>query len=164
MIEIAPNLFIGAGVDEMKLRMATGTYPDDWHVVSAAKEPWHREALGYKERGAPKDHDEYLIALRPRHMILNLVDVADPAYIRDEIMDAAMKAIRGSISDCKVLVHCNQGQSRAPTIGMLYLRRFTDKFAGLSYADGVEAFKALYPPYAPAKGMAAYAEAHWEQK
>jgi hypothetical protein len=69
MIEVFPNLYVGNGVDEAEVRGKEG-----WYVISAAKDPWHRKALGYTSQGAPKDHPEYLIANRDQHMILNLVD------------------------------------------------------------------------------------------
>lgn len=156
MIEVAPNLFVGAAEDEAAVR-------DDpeWYIISAAKEPWHRQALGYTGRGAPNDHPEYLIARRPRRTILNLVDTADPAYIRPEIIDAAIADIDAMRMDHEILIHCNQGQSRAPTIAMLYLGQHDERFQHLNYDDAVAEFTKIYPPYAPAKGMADYARANW---
>jgi len=70
MIEIYPNLYIGNEDDyESKVRSETG-----WCVVHACKDPYHRQALGYTGRAAPKEHPEYLIARRDNQLILNLVD------------------------------------------------------------------------------------------
>ena len=38
---------------------------------------YHRQALGYRSRGAPKDHPEYLVARRGNRLILNIVDAND---------------------------------------------------------------------------------------
>lgn len=60
MIEVAKNLFVGNQNDYenlVKLR-------NDFSVVHACKEPYHRKVLGYSGRGAPKNHPEYLIARR----------------------------------------------------------------------------------------------------
>lgn len=158
MIEVAPNLFVGAADDEAAVR-------DDpeWYIISAAKEPWHRQALGYTGRGAPKDHAEYLSAIRPGRMILNLVDAQDSAYIPPSVVQAAIDIIYAALHNtaCKVLVHCNQGQSRAPTIAMLYLGQHDERFQHLNYDDAVAEFTKIYLPYAPAKGMADYARANW---
>jgi predicted protein tyrosine phosphatase len=158
MIEVHHNLFVGDATDEASVRGAAG-----WYVVSAAKEPWHRQALGYTQRAAPKDHPEYLWARRENRLILNLVDVADPAYIRPEIVEIALAAIHTALEKDgqKVLVHCNQGGSRGPTIAMLYLQRHTDEFAGLDYEAAAEQFRSIYPSYAPARGVAEYARANW---
>lgn len=76
MIEVKSNLFVGSQDDEAAIRGQGG-----WFVVHACKEPYHRQALGYSGRGAPKDHPEYLIARREGRLILNLVDVDNVSYI-----------------------------------------------------------------------------------
>lgn len=156
MIEVHPNLFVGHAVDEATLRHELG-----WFIISAAKEPWHRAALGYTGVAAPKDHAEYLMASRPGKLILNLVDALDPAYVSDTIVDMALATIDAMRPEAKVLVHCNQGISRSPTLALLYMARHTDRFAGMDFDRSVEQFRAIYPSYAPARGMASYAKSHW---
>jgi hypothetical protein len=158
MIEVYPNLFVGSQEDEAALGGREG-----WFVIHACKEPYHRQALGYTSRGAPKVHAEYLIAERPGRLILNLVDVEDVNFVAPEIIEAALAAIRDNIATRKVLVHCNQGMSRSPTIALLYLLRHTDALGGREHGAALQAFQALYPPYAPAGGMAGYARLNWEK-
>ncbi|MDR1908375.1 MAG: dual specificity protein phosphatase family protein [Spirochaetaceae bacterium] len=118
MIEIYHNLFIGAEQDyESKV-----SGRPDWFVVHACKESYHRRLLDYTGRGAPKEHPEYLIARRSNILFLNLADADDPAYIPKEIIDSALNFIDEALSnDNPCLVHCNQGESRSPSIGLLYL-------------------------------------------
>ncbi len=158
MIEVYPNLFVGGQDDLHKV-----WYKSGWYVVSAAKEPHHRAALGYTGRAASKDHPEYLVAKRDHHMILNLVDVDDPAYVSSELIDTATKEIHDELQfgANKVLIHCNQGGSRAPTLAMLYLAKYTDEFAGMDYEQAADYFRATYPAYAPARGMALFAAQNW---
>ena len=113
MIEIMHNLFIGSQSDYENIVK----YESGWYVIHACKEPYHRQALGYSGRAVSKDHPEYLMAERENRLILNLVDVADPAYIAKIIIDKAIGCIAGHINEMKVLVHCNQGASRSATIG-----------------------------------------------
>jgi len=153
VIEIEPNFFVGNQIDEQKVRGKEG-----WAVVHACKEPYHREALGYSGQGAPKDHKEYLIARRGDRLCLNLVDVSDPQYVRKEIIDAAIAFIREQLDAGKnVLVHCNQGHSRGPTIGMLWAAPHLP----FSFEQAVEAFRERYPDYQPAGGMLGFAIEHW---
>lgn len=156
MIELAQNLFVGSQDDEAQIRGRTG-----WFVIHACKEPYHRDALGYSGRGAPKEHPEYLIARRAGRLILNLVDVANINFIAPEIIDAALEAIHQNIGTQKVLVHCNQGMSRSPTIGLLYLAKFTNAFRGQTHEEAVQKFRGLYPQFNPALGMAEYARQNW---
>jgi predicted protein tyrosine phosphatase len=132
-------------------------------VVHCAKEPYHREALGYTSRGAPKDHDEYLFAKRDDRLMLNLVDVDDPKYIRPEIVDTALDFIADHLAEGKrVLVHCNQGMSRGPSIAFAYLAR-AGLVAGKTHGAAEECFKGLYPDYAPARGMREYLIENWDE-
>ena len=158
MIEIYPNLFIGNENDyEQKVRHEPG-----WCVVHACKEPYHRQALGYTSRAAPKTHPEYLIARRGSRLILNLVDAPDPAYIPKEIIDAALDFISTSLtSGRRVLVHCNEGWSRSASIGLLYLAKNSDKISKGDFLEAETAFKSIYSPYNPKTGMRGFMMNNW---
>jgi hypothetical protein len=158
MIEVHRNLFVGAEADEQQIRSQPG-----WFFIHACKEPYHRQALGYKGRAAPKEHPEYLIARRDGCLILNLVDVPDVNYIATEIVDTALDTIRDNIDVNRVLLHCNLGQSRSPTIALLYMSKYTNNFKGMDAEGAIVAFRQIYPPYDPAKGMADYARINWQR-
>jgi predicted protein tyrosine phosphatase len=117
--------------------------------------------LGYSGRAAPKDHPEYLIARRPGRLILNLVDAPDVNYIPAEIIDAALDDIHQNITFRKILVHCNQGMSRSPAIAFLYLLKFSDLFRRHDCDEDLQDFLKIYPPYAPARGVADYVRLNW---
>lgn len=168
MIEIYPDLFVGSQNDLIHADSGIGIVSPGWFVISAARDPWHREALGYTGRGAPKDDPEYLIAERERRLLLNLVDAPDPAYIREEIITKALDTIDSALDNGdKVLLHCNQGNSRAPTIALLWLRfhcKSTQPFlARMAFDDAIAAFTEMYPTYAPADGMLGYAKSVWDR-
>ena len=60
------------------------------------------------------------MAKKENRLILNLVDVENPAYIAREMMDEVLRFIDQSLeAGKKMLVHCNQGLSRSPGIGLL---------------------------------------------
>ncbi len=61
----------------------------------------------------------------------------------------------------KVLIHCNHGQSRAPTLALLWMHGALQDWQINDFDKAVEGFKAIYPDYAPARGMLEYARAHW---
>lgn len=157
MIEVHPNLFVGAQEDyEFQVRGQS-----DWMVVHACKEPYHRQALGYTSRGAPKNHPEYLIARRGNRLILNIVDADDPNYIPKEIIDSSLDFIKNALNQShKVLVHCNRGESRAPSIGMLYLAVNTDKLPK-EFSAAEQGFLQIYPLYNPSLGMRGFLAKNW---
>ncbi len=164
MIEVYPSLFVGTERDyESVVR-----HEDGWYVVHACKEPYHRRALGYTSRGAPKNHPEYLMARRGHRLILNLVDAPDPAYIPLEIIVAAIEFIdEGLRLGQRVLVHCNLGESRGPGIALLYLRARADRFRTSTLSEAESAFRQVYPFYNPGSGMrgflASNLDKHWVQ-
>ncbi len=159
MIEVFPRLFVGSEHDyEKVVRHQAG-----WSVVHACKEPYHRNALGYSGRAAPKDHPEYLIARRGDRLILNLVDAPDPAYIPKEIIDAAVQFIEARLTHGKrVLVHCNEGYSRGPSIVFLYLVSRTSCLANHGLDGALRSFQSLYPKFNPKSGMSGFIRAHYE--
>lgn len=161
MIEVAPNLFVGNQLD-----YETKAKGRDWNVVQACKEPYHRAAVGYKGMGAPRDHAEYLFCYRQdgdcRRLILNMVDAPKPEFFADAMIDEALSFMAKSLEGgFKLLVHCNQGGSRAPSLALLYLRRTSAQWQAMDFAEAEKALALLYPPYDPANGIRAYVERRW---
>lgn len=158
MIEILNNLFIGTEQDYEYQVMGQ----EGWMIVHACKEPYHRQALGYRSLGAPKDHPEYLIAKRGNHLILNLVDAPNPAFIPKEIIDAALEFIHIGLSEeRKVLVHCNLGESRSPSIGLLYIAIYTD-ILPKEFLLAEQKFRGMYPFYNPGAGIRRFLMNNWD--
>ena len=157
MIEVYNNLYVGSQFDyESSVRFQTG-----WAIVHACKEPYHREALGYKTNGAPKDHPEYLIAKRGNRLILNLVDVEKVDYIAHGIIDEALTFIDANLNNSlKVLVHCNQGMSRSAGIAMLFLAS-NGEFLNKNFDEALAEFKILYPSCNLSRGVFDYVKSNW---
>ncbi len=158
MKEIVKNLFIGSQ-DDYELQVKS---QNNWFVIHACKEPYHRQALGYTGRAASKDHPEYLIAKRKNRLILNLVDVDNPAYISELIIDEAIKNIVENVGKRNVLLHCNQGCSRSATIGLLYLH-YVGVIITDDYEEAEQEYLQIYPFYNPANGMRMYAKNNWNK-
>ena len=118
MKEIIKNLYIGNADDYEQYVKGK----DNCSIVHACKEPYYRKALGYSGRSVLSNHPEYLIAVRVNRLILNLIDPPNLNFIPKEIIDKALTFIDENLKrNRKVLVHCNQGESRSPSIGMLYM-------------------------------------------
>lgn len=144
MIEVYENVFVGNQKDFEDIKLKDG-----WVFILAAKEPWHREALGYKGRKAPPG-GEYFYARRGNRLILNLVDAEDPKYIPGEIFRVALAAIDAR-GDKKVLIACNQGRSRAPGIAFAWMKK-----EGLLGNECFKKFKSIYGEFEPNRGIREY--------
>ena len=103
------------------------------------------------------------MAKRENRLILNLVDVENPAYIAKEIMDEALQFIDQSLeAGKKVLVHCNQGMSRSPGIGLLYLAS-EGVIKNDSFQVALKEFEKIYPGINMAGGMRGFLEVNWDK-
>lgn len=157
MLEVHANLYVGSQDDyDHQVAQLPG-----WAVVHACKEPYHRQALGYRGRGASATHPEYLLARRGDRLILNMVDVDNPAYFAPAMIDAALDFMAEMLATGKkVLVHCNQGESRGPGVALLYLLH-TRILTAATLEEAEVKFRALYPAYAPKPGIRGYIAQNW---
>ncbi len=156
MKEIHPNLFVGNDADCAKC-----THDSDFAIVHACK-TCHQSALGYTKSLIPI-HPNYLIFETGRHLYLNLVDMPNEfqSKFTHPIFDRALDFISKYISAHKVLIHCNQGLSRSPSLGLVYLAG-NGIIANKNYETAVSAFLKLYPDYEPGNGVKLYTRNNWD--
>ena len=159
MKEIYKNVFVG-DQDDYEYNIKT---QEGWSVVQACKEPYHRKALRYKKKTCRRNHPERLMAIRDNRLILNLIDSEDVQYVDYIIIDATLQYMLNGIENGdKVLIHCNKGNSRSATIGMLFLAT-KGEFKGLTFEQAESKYTLIYPPYKPRNGMREYAKINWDK-
>ena len=156
MTEIYPNLFVGNLNDYEQ-----NQFNKDFYFVQACKEPCHRKALGYSGRSADENHPEYLIAYRERRIILNMIDPPTSKYFENILFEKSLNFIDEHLKNGKkVLVHCNQGFSRSPSIALLYLATI-NKIESSSFENAEADFLKLYPNYKPS-GIKEFLTLNWK--
>jgi len=150
-------LFVGSDADDEEAQKK------GYYILSACKDgPYgHRKALGYTTLGAPKGPN-YLHVARGKRMVLNLLGLDDPAYISEEVIFPGLRFINKHLkAGEKVLIHCNAGKSRGPSMALMFLRTVGELPDNFRIAEKM--FKALYPPYEPNEGITIFARRHWHQ-
>jgi hypothetical protein len=163
MTEIYPNLFIGT-VEEAK-RVMSRDWTPFWCVVNLAS-TFHYENHGWKK--GLKDHPCYVMCVEYPYSLLSLNWVDGPAYLYDyqgkgvERFRKILDFIDTGIKTHKVLIVCNQGVSRSPSVALVYLAKYLHKIPSESYAAAKEEFIKLYPMYAPG-GIADFLSQHWDE-
>jgi len=158
MKEVTKNLYVGSQEDYEN----SVFLPYEWSFVLAAKEPWHRNALGYTGRAAPKNHPEYLMARRDNKLILNLVDAPKPEFFDKRIIDVALDFIEEELNKGKkVGIFCNQGESRSATIALLYLVK-RGLIKGENLVECESEFLKIYPEYNPGAGIREFIKKNWD--
>lgn len=167
MKEIIPGLFVGNEMDygNLEKEHIPGREVDqpccNWAVVHACKEPFHRQLLGYTGRGCPKDDPEYLWAERENRLFMNIVDAPKSFFFDKGMVDKALDFIHEKLNqDLYVLIHCNEGFSRSPSLALLYLVKH--KYIDVDTLEDAEAeFLKLYPEYNPGAGIRGFVKENW---
>ena len=162
----APTLVsLGLGVCDLETYRSFAALADrmGYYVLHAAKEPFHRSFVGYSGSAAPKDSPEYLLARRGNRLALNMIDPPKAEYLPQPIWDAALAFIDEAQAAGKTcIVHCNQGQSRAPAIAMLWMGQPGRELAGMTFRRAVGRFcSEHYPNFLPGKGVYDWLEKNW---
>jgi protein-tyrosine phosphatase len=93
---------------------------------------------------------------------LNILDTREeilPEYA-NPIFKSAMRFIDREIQNKKVLVHCNFGSSRSPSLGLTYLA-IKKAITNDSFKAAANEFRKLYHEYAPGTGIILYMQHNW---
>ena len=156
MHEIYTNLWVGGDDDYLKVKNLNG-----WSWLRACKygPDGHRDTLLYDTLGAPKG-PEYLHVRRRNFCALNLIDVDDPNFIPFECIKYGLDFVKEELAkNRKVLIACNQGHSRGPSIGLMFLRAIGDMPHNFLTSEKI--YRAIYPKYDPALGIRQIARDSW---
>jgi hypothetical protein len=130
-------------------------------VVHACKDPCHRSAVGYTTRSIPNSHPNYLGKETEYHLYLNLIDPPQPLF-RVQSFVVFLAFMEKHIGERQIVIHCNQGESRAPSLALLYLAKRTAIIPSSSYPIAAAAFRTnLYPGYQPGRGIEIWLTQHW---
>ena len=145
------NIHIGSKDDLRQIN-------DSWAVVHACKTS-HQQRLGYTSpiKGSP-----YYIEFRDGdHLYINWVDEPTGKYFQIETFNHALDFIDEYLKDRDVFIHCDMGQSRSPTLGMVYLAKRTD-YLDDNFDSAVSKFTSEYPYYEPS-GILKFVQANWNE-
>ena len=149
--------------DQFKYNRLKEFDPENTNYLLCAKHPFHKELVGY-DKNCPKDHYEYLYAYRENESILalNMIDANDKKYFSKEMIDEGIDFIDRSLkSGIDVIVVCNKGESRSPSMCLMYLISQGYFISTMSILEVVEEFKKIYPEYNPNYGIYEYVCDYW---
>lgn len=153
MTEVHDNIFVGS---EASCQLGN----DSLAVVHACKSPCHQRAVGYTG-SLPNTHAHYLVLKSENDLYLNIIDPPIPLF-KPELFSAFMLfSSKHRDKGRRLLIHCNQGESRAPSLALLYLSKSLGVISDNSFAYARADFETLYPRYAPGKGIQSYLSTNW---
>ncbi len=157
MYEVHTRLFIGNDEDYDKVADKAG-----WSFLRPVKygSGGHQDILKYKTMGAPDGPNKYIAEKGKNHLALNILDLDDPHFMPwDETLKAFDFVKKRLEAGDKVLIACNQGHSRGPTLALMFLRSIGDMPYHFVKAEHI--LKTLDPDYSPGQGMRQFARTHW---
>ena len=93
-----------------------------WAIIHACKYPCHRNAVGYGRSISP-EHPNYLFIKREQNLFLNIIDPAQPLFMNPLFVESLRFSKYYYNSGKNLLYHCNQGDSRAPSLALLQLSK-----------------------------------------
>lgn len=150
MIEIAPGVNIGSKKD---LRKAKGL------SILSACQTIHYQKLGWTRRTVDPTSHLYLENRGEKFLTLNWVDAAAKYYTLGG-PESFSNALTWISDNNPCLVHCDQGESRAPTLGLLYLAKRIGSIDDASFEAARHDFLKVYPNYRPG-GISDYVSTNW---
>lgn len=159
MKEVIKNLFIGNEHDYYN----TADSEDNFSYVLAAKNPFHKDFVGYEGKSCDKSHPEYLWAYSKNKLILNMVDAPSSLFFDKSMVDETLKFIEEELFKGRyVLIACNKGESRSASLGLLFLIK-QGHIKGETLEDCEAEFLKLYPQYNPGKGIREFVKEHFQE-
>jgi predicted protein tyrosine phosphatase len=128
-------------------------------VVHACKDPCHRKSVGYTMRSIPNTHPHYLVLEKGHHLYLNLIDPTAPMFMLESFV-AFLSFTDRQIVDRPLHIHCNQGESRAPSLTLLFMAKRLGTLPTDSYNSATAAFRSQHP-YNPGRGIQTWLNSNW---
>jgi hypothetical protein len=119
----------------------------------------HQSVVGWSGRGCNRDNPYYLFKETEEAIYLNMIDGDNPAYVSNEMIDPALGFIKRALgNEEEVFIYCSLGESRSPSIALMYLlendlidREDADKVFRENY----------YSEYKPKFGNLGYIQQRW---
>jgi len=151
------NLYVGAIDDISNLN------DKEWAIVHATQ-TIHYRLFGWdrKLNKPDKNHPHYIYYEEANRLSLNWVDGKAFLYkwSGNETFIKILDFIDKWITQRKVLIHCDQGFSRSPSLCLLYFSKRKHNISDKSFLDAKAEFLKIYPNYSPG-GIGDYIRDNW---
>ena len=129
-------------------------------VVHACK-TCHQRVIGYSGN-LQKTHPNYLVLEQDYDLFLNIIDPPARLFMPQLFTSFLSFATKHWGGGKRLLVHCNKGESRAPSLALLFLAKRLSVINKTSYQSARIEFELLYPQYKPGQGIEIYFIKNWD--
>ena len=135
----------------------------EWAVVHATQTVHYRLFNWNRTSNKPdKNHPNYIYYENENILSLNWVDGAAYLYkwSGTETFIKILNFIDKWSGEKNILIHCDQGYSRSPSLCLLYLSKRLKLISNNSFEEARIEFEEIYPQYNPG-GIAEYIRVNW---
>jgi len=149
-------------------RLYIGTEQDcrygdnEWAIVHACKSPCHQREVGYRGN-LPSTHPNYLVLERENDLVLNIIDPPRPLFMPKLFLDFLSFSEKHWSKGKTLLIHCNLGESRAPSLALLFMAKRLHRISDSSFEEAKSEFTKIFPGYTPGSGIQVYLREHWNE-
>jgi predicted protein tyrosine phosphatase len=154
MIQVADRIYVGGESDCQR-----GT--EGLVVIHACKDPCHKRAVGYTDNLA-HHHPKFIAKEDPFDLYLNIIDPREPRFQKDTFIEFLRFAKKHYDKGASLLIHCNLGASRSPSLALLFLAKYLGKLPDDTFGTARAAFKLMYLGYQPGPGIYKYLTDNWQ--
>lgn len=157
------ELYYGSSEDYDFVRTSK-FFAKDYATLLCAKNPYHKEIVGY-EGNLSRIHPNYLVVENPEQhiMALNMIDAPEKQYFSDEMVLAGIDFIGQQLNERNVLVVCNKGVSRSPTMCLMYLMAHGDFEKDQTHVQVFDSFRLNAVNWEPNTGILQYCIEFWDK-
>ena len=142
LYQVAPNLYFG----DQQACSANGA------IVHACKSPCFTQVShGFRN---PLWIESY------NHLYLNIIDSEKPLFVMG-LFTKFLAFTEEHIKEGPVVIHCNQGQSRAPSLALVYMAKRLKVLTDASYVAAAREFM-QNAPYYPSLGIQLWLRKNWD--
>jgi hypothetical protein len=155
IFKICNNLYTGSA------KGLIFTNKTEWFIVGASQ-IFHYYRLGWKLGYPDKASLHYLIHEQSNYLTLNWVDGDKRLFLwyDEQKFKQILDIIENKYKTKKVFIHCDLGESRGPSLTLLFLAKRLGIISNASFEDAKGDFLKLYPQYKPA-GIGDYLADLW---
>jgi hypothetical protein len=157
--QIIDRVFSGGDKDYEKVKDR-----EDFSIIRCAKygPGGHKDILKYTSRAAPPGKDRYWVREGDHLLALNMIDSDDPSHFPPEMIRAGLDFAKEEYDKGRqVGFFCNQGESRGPSMALMFLRSIGE--LPHPFLQSVKVFNTLYPKYEPNAGIKQFCRSHWAE-
>jgi predicted protein tyrosine phosphatase len=98
-----------------------------------------------------------------KNLYLDILDPVEPRFDLEVFTTSLEFMHRHWGKGRKILVHCNAGLSRSPSIALLFLAKHLAAISDRSYEAARADYQALDPRYSPGSGIQSYLMDQWAE-